>query len=87
MHLDELIDELLTEDRVCGIALPRLPNRDVLVDAGYLDGPRKRQCAQNLIYRYMILVVWVTPTTLDYCTKAVERIEEELKSMAQAESR
>ena len=51
MHLDELIDELLTEDRVCGIALPRLPNRDVLVDAGYLDGPRKRQCAQNLIYR------------------------------------
>jgi pre-mRNA-splicing factor 38A len=40
LHIDEFVDQLLKEDRVCGIALPRLPNRDVLVDSGYLDGPR-----------------------------------------------
>lgn len=39
-HIDELVDELLTSDRCCGIALPHLPRRDVLVNAGYLDGPR-----------------------------------------------
>jgi pre-mRNA-splicing factor 38A len=39
-HMDELADELLTKDRYCGIALPHLPKRDVLVNAGYLDGPR-----------------------------------------------
>lgn len=39
-HMDELVDELLTSDRCCGIALPHLPRRDVLVNAGYLDGPR-----------------------------------------------
>jgi len=39
-HMDELVDELLTSDRCCGIALPHLPRRDVLVSAGYLDGPR-----------------------------------------------
>jgi pre-mRNA-splicing factor 38A len=39
-HMDELVDELLNSDRCCGIALPHLPRRDVLVNAGYLDGPR-----------------------------------------------
>ena len=39
-HVDELADGLLNSDRYCGIALPHLPNRDVLVNAGYLDGPR-----------------------------------------------
>ena len=39
-HVDELADELLNSDRFCGIALPHLPRRDVLVSAGYLDGPR-----------------------------------------------
>ncbi|GFH58682.1 hypothetical protein CTEN210_15158 [Chaetoceros tenuissimus] len=40
IHMDEFIDQLLTEDRVCGIALPRLPSREVLVESGYLEGPR-----------------------------------------------
>eukprot|EP00979_Chaetoceros_neogracilis_P017665 scaffold10261_cov269-Chaetoceros_neogracile.AAC.7 len=40
LFMDEFVDQLLKEDRVCGIALPRLPNRDVLVESGYLDGPR-----------------------------------------------
>jgi pre-mRNA-splicing factor 38A len=40
-HIDEFADELLTSDRYCGIALPHLPKRDVLVSAGYLDGPRR----------------------------------------------
>eukprot|EP01083_Nonionella_stella_P091521 255920_1 len=82
MHLDELIDELLTENRVCGIALPRLPNRDVLVDAGYLDGPRK----STVCTKYDLPLNDIDSmgdAKLDYCTKAVERIEEELKNMAQ----
>lgn len=41
LHMDEFIDRLLTEDRVCGIALPRLPKRGVLLEAGYLEGPRR----------------------------------------------
>lgn len=40
-HVDEFADELLTSDRYCGIALPHLPKREVLVSAGYLDGPRR----------------------------------------------
>ena len=39
--MDEFVDDLLTQDRVCGIALPRLPKREVLEEAGYLDGPRR----------------------------------------------
>lgn len=38
--MDDFVDDLLRCDRVCGIALPRLPKREVLVEAGYLDGPR-----------------------------------------------
>lgn len=41
LHMDQFIDQLLIEDRVCGIALPRLPKRGILLDAGYLDGPRR----------------------------------------------
>ena len=40
-YMDELAYELLTSERYCGIALPHLPKRDVLVSAGYLDGPRR----------------------------------------------
>mmetsp|Transcript_2727 Transcript_2727/g.4241 ORF Transcript_2727/g.4241 Transcript_2727/m.4241 type:complete len:556 (-) Transcript_2727:63-1730(-) len=40
LHVDEFVDELLKEERVCGIALPRLPKREALVDGGYLDGER-----------------------------------------------
>lgn len=44
-YMDELADELLTSDRYCGIALPHLPKREVLVSAGYLDGPRRSALA------------------------------------------
>lgn len=41
LHFDEWIHQLLTESRVVGITLPRLPARRVLQDAGYLaEGPR-----------------------------------------------
>ena len=39
-YIDELAHELLTSDRYCGIALPHLPKRDVLLNSGYLEGPR-----------------------------------------------
>jgi pre-mRNA-splicing factor 38A len=49
VHMDEFVDELLTKSIVCGIALPRLPGRDVLQDAGYLDdGPRPTALQNNL---------------------------------------
>ena len=48
MTVDELVDELLREERVCSIAFPRLPKRDVLVEAGYLEGPR-RSAAMELV--------------------------------------
>jgi pre-mRNA-splicing factor 38A len=39
IHMDEFVHQLLTSDRVCGIALPRLPARQMLEDEGYLEGP------------------------------------------------
>jgi pre-mRNA-splicing factor 38A len=40
VHMDEFIDELLTKPFACGIALPRLPFRETLQEAGYLEeGP------------------------------------------------
>ena len=41
IHMDEFKDELMTKPFACGIALPRLPFRETLQEAGYLDdGPR-----------------------------------------------
>jgi pre-mRNA-splicing factor 38A len=42
MHMDEFVDELLTQPFACGIALPRLPFRQTLQQEGYLkeEGPR-----------------------------------------------
>lgn len=39
-HFDEFIDELLTQDRVCDIILPRLTQRSVLEETEGL-APRK----------------------------------------------
>jgi len=39
--MDEFVDDLLRQDRVCGISLPRLPKREVLEESGYLEGPRR----------------------------------------------
>ncbi|KAI0048248.1 PRP38-domain-containing protein [Auriscalpium vulgare] len=39
-YIDEFVDQLLTEERVCDIILPRVPRRQVLEENGDL-GPRK----------------------------------------------
>ena len=51
-HVDEFADELLTSDRYCGIALPHLPKRDVLVSAGYLVGDLRRFTNLHLDYKH-----------------------------------
>ncbi|KAI0320516.1 PRP38 family-domain-containing protein [Amylostereum chailletii] len=40
VHIDELVDQLLNEDRVCDIILPRIPKRQVLEESGDI-GPRR----------------------------------------------
>ncbi|KAI0670673.1 PRP38 family-domain-containing protein [Trametes maxima] len=40
IHMDEYVDQLLTEERVCDLILPRITKRDVLEDLGDI-GPRK----------------------------------------------
>lgn len=37
IHMDEFIDSLLTEQRVCSTTLPRLPKREVLEDQDLLE--------------------------------------------------
>jgi len=49
LGMDEWIEILLKKDRVCEIALPRLPKRIVLMDGGYLEGPRKSAMNDLLI--------------------------------------
>ncbi|OBZ75788.1 Pre-mRNA-splicing factor 38A [Grifola frondosa] len=39
-HMDEFVDSLLREERVCDIILPRITKREVLEDTGEI-GPRK----------------------------------------------
>ncbi|RPD65828.1 PRP38-domain-containing protein, partial [Lentinus tigrinus ALCF2SS1-6] len=39
-YMDEFVDQLLNEERVCDLILPRLTKRDVLEDLGEI-GPRK----------------------------------------------
>lgn len=36
-YVDAFVDRLLREDRICDTALPRLPRREVLEDAGQLE--------------------------------------------------
>jgi pre-mRNA-splicing factor 38A len=47
VHMDKFVDKLLTKSIVCGIALPWLPIRDVLQDAGYLDDSPQPTALQN----------------------------------------
>ena len=37
LRMDEYVHQLLRDERVCGIALPRLPLRQMLADEGYLE--------------------------------------------------
>ena len=39
-HMDEFVDELLTEERVCDLILPRLPKREILEETEGLQ-PRR----------------------------------------------
>jgi len=47
MHMDELIDQLLREERVCDIQLPRLQKRQVLEEANQLE-PRVSALEEDL---------------------------------------
>ncbi|GJQ15651.1 hypothetical protein GpartN1_g7442.t1 [Galdieria partita] len=47
IHVDEWVDELLLKEDVCDIKLPRLPNRNVLMEDRLL-GPRKSKLEQEL---------------------------------------
>jgi pre-mRNA-splicing factor 38A len=50
IHVDEFIDDLLTKPICCGIAMPRLPVRETLQEAGYLEeGPRQTALHDDLI--------------------------------------
>lgn len=81
MHMDEFVDELLRNERVCGIALPRLPKREMLEEAGYLDGPR-RSAVQNLIGESQLDDDASDNARLDEYTAGVKKIESLLKQMA-----
>jgi pre-mRNA-splicing factor 38A len=49
MHMDEFIDELLTQAFACSIAMPRLPHRETLQAEGYLEeGQRKTDLKERL---------------------------------------
>jgi pre-mRNA-splicing factor 38A len=43
LHMDEFIDMLLTNNHACGIAMPRLPSRELLQQEGYLDQDNDEQ--------------------------------------------
>ena len=50
IHVDEFVDDLLTKDICCGIAMPRLPRRETLQKDGYLEeGPRLTALHDKLI--------------------------------------
>ena len=40
MHIDEIVDHLLRDDRFCEVMLPRMQKRYVLEQNGLLSGPR-----------------------------------------------
>lgn len=79
VHMDEFADELLREERVCGIALPRLPKRETLVEAGYLEGPRV-SAIQELLQ--MPNLFQDENDSIDDHISGVNRIEFLLKQMA-----
>ncbi len=47
VHMDDFIDGLLTEERVCDVILPRLQKRSVLEEAGTLE-PRQSLLDEDL---------------------------------------
>jgi pre-mRNA-splicing factor 38A len=71
LHMDEFVHMLLTEERVCGIALPRLPQRRILEQEGYLEGPRTSALASLL----------ANTTAEEYLNKRVEEGSEAAKAL------
>lgn len=69
LHMDEFVHMLLTEERVCGIALPRLPQRQILEQEGYLEGPRMSALTSLLVHT----------TAEEYLKKRVEEGSEAAK--------
>ena len=56
-HVDEFVDQLLTEDRVCDVILPRLMPRRTLEDLGQLE-PRVSPLEEFLRYAFFIMVLF-----------------------------
>lgn len=83
IHIDTFVDQLLNEERVCGVALPRLPKRSILVDAGYLDG--ERESAMNELIHVSIPKQDLNQDErYDQSLLGVQRIEEILLQMAKS---
>jgi pre-mRNA-splicing factor 38A len=51
LHVDELVHQMLSQAHVLGIALPRLPSRKTLEDAGYLS-PGRPTALKDLLEEY-----------------------------------
>jgi len=81
MYMDELIDQLLKDNRVCGIALPRLPKREMLEEAGYLDGPRV-SAVQSIICTPGMEEQEIRNVTIEQCVAGGEKIKALLEEMA-----
>jgi len=81
IFMDEFIDELLRNERVCGIALPRLPKREILEEAGYLDGPR-RSAVQNLLGESQLHEDSSDNDKFEEYVKGVKKIQSLLEQMS-----
>ena len=64
VRMDEWIDELLTTDMVCDIALPHLPKRTALEASGLLAGPRRSALEDDLaeLEEVLSLTLTLVPT-------------------------
>ncbi|KAG0345132.1 hypothetical protein BG005_001445 [Podila minutissima] len=66
IHMDEFIDELLREERVCDVVLPRLVKRYVLEDTGELD-PRQKH--ESKLEPFQVAIEVTIQTSLKFKVK------------------
>lgn len=52
IHMDEFIHTLVTQETCCGLAIPRLPLRHVLVQQGYLEDNIRRSALQDVVMEF-----------------------------------
>mmetsp|Transcript_42235 Transcript_42235/g.101641 ORF Transcript_42235/g.101641 Transcript_42235/m.101641 type:complete len:365 (-) Transcript_42235:2774-3868(-) len=84
VHMDEFIDQIFAQPIVCGIALPRLPARTTLLEAGYSltpedeeeDGDNGDEDEDNELYR---------PTSLKEAIRVAGGLEAYLKYKVEEE--